>query len=82
MLVILGSILAIASLVAWVVILIDAFQNEIWKGVVFLICGLYSLYYTFAEFDHEYKWPIVLTYFFGGIVGFVLISSGNGAFAK
>jgi hypothetical protein len=79
LLMLLGGVLIIASLVCWVIILIDAFRNEIWKGIVFVICGLYALYYSIIEFDHEQKWPIVLGYLLGGAIGGFLLFMG-GAF--
>jgi hypothetical protein len=63
----------LAALVCWVIILIDAFKNEVWKGIVFFLCGLYALYYTFVEFDHDQKWPIVIGYLLGGAAGTVLM---------
>jgi hypothetical protein len=75
-----GTILAIVgsliSLVCWIIILIAAFKDEIWKGVVGLICGLYLLYYAFVEFDHENKWLIILGALLGtalGVVGQVMM---------
>ena len=61
---ILALLISLAGLGCWIIILIDAFQNEIWKGIVCLLCGLYGLYYAFAEFEHEKKWLIV-----GGAIG-------------
>ncbi|MEO7453263.1 MAG: hypothetical protein ABIV13_00690 [Fimbriimonadales bacterium] len=62
---ILGVIGAIVGLVCWLIILVDAFQDEIWKGLLGLICGLYLLYYAIVEFEHANKWPIVLGYLLG-----------------
>ena len=47
LLMLLGGILYLASFFCGIIVLIDAFKNEIWKGVVYLICGLYALYYLF-----------------------------------
>jgi len=55
----------LAGIAGWLIILIDAFQDEIWKGILGLFCGLYLLYYGVAEFEHEHKWLIVLL-FIGG----------------
>ena len=63
---VLAVLLAIASLGCSIVILIEMFRDAIWKGVVGLLCGLYVLYYGVFEFDHEWKWPIVLTAILGG----------------
>ncbi|MCH7904063.1 MAG: hypothetical protein IH944_05785 [Armatimonadetes bacterium] len=63
---ILGVVVGLASFVCWIIVLVEMFKDEIWKGIVGLICGLYWLYYALFEFDHEYKWPIVLFAIFGG----------------
>ena len=77
-LVILGGICVLAAFVCSIIILIDAFQNEIWKGIVYLLCGLYAIYYALVEFDHEKKWLIVLTAVLGSLVGWGLIMAGTG----
>ena len=48
-----------------IVILIDAFQDELWKGLVAFCCFFYLFYYGLIEFDHQYKWPIVIGAFGG-----------------
>ncbi|MHB0938413.1 MAG: hypothetical protein ACYC6A_18625 [Armatimonadota bacterium] len=71
-----GALLVLAGIVAHIIILIDAFQNEIWKGVVGLFIGLYLLYYAFVEFEHDYKWLVIAAWFVAPIVGYLLIGSG------
>lgn len=61
----LAAILGIAALVCYIIVVIDAFKNAIWKGIVSLLCGLYWLYYAIAEFQHPKKWTIVLLAIFG-----------------
>jgi len=56
---------AIVSLVCLVIILINAFQDEVWKGLVGLLCMLYLVYFAIFEFDHEKKWLIVLGWILG-----------------
>lgn len=58
-----------AGLFCSVKILIDAFQDELWKGVVCLLCGLYFLYYSLFEYEDENKWVIVLTSLAASSVG-------------
>lgn len=72
----LGGLLSLAGLVAWIIVLVDAFKHEIWKGIVGLLCGFYLLYYAIAEFQHEKKWAIVLTGLLGGCVGGALTQAG------
>ncbi|MBI3921067.1 MAG: hypothetical protein HY318_06585 [Armatimonadetes bacterium] len=58
----------IAAVVALVFFLIDAFQDEWWKGLLCFFCLPYLIYYMFVEFEHEYKWQIILTYWIGGVL--------------
>jgi uncharacterized membrane protein YjjB (DUF3815 family) len=76
----LGIVLCLVSAVCSIIILIDAFKNEIWKGVLYLVCGLYALYYTFAEFEHENKVAIILGALVGGIAGYALMMAGGAFF--
>ena len=73
----LGGICGIAALVCWLIILIAAFKDEIWKGVVGLLCGLYLLYYGIVEFNHPNKWPIVGIALLGSAIGSFLINMGG-----
>ena len=59
--IILAVLAGVAGLVCTIIILIDAFQDAIWKGIVSFLCGLYFLYYAIAEFEHDNKWLVVLT---------------------
>lgn len=69
----LGSIISLLSFVCWIIILIDAFKTEVWKGVLGLLCFFYLLYYAVAEFRHKYKGLIV----FGWLLGLMF---GGGAY--
>lgn len=65
---ILGAVGAVVSLVCLVIILVHAFQDELWKGLVGLFCMLYLVYYAIVEFDHERKWLIVLGWILGAVL--------------
>jgi hypothetical protein len=67
--VIAAIVLGIGSVVCWVIIFIDMFQNAVWKGIVGLLCGLYALYYAVFEFDHNEKLIVVIVAIFGGGLG-------------
>ena len=71
-----GIILMIAGVVCTILIVIAAFQDEVWKGLVSLLCGLYFLYYSFFEYDSEYKWEIALTAYAGWGAGIFCILQG------
>lgn len=73
----LGGVCWLASCVCAIIILIAAFRDEVWKGLVCLVCGFYWLYYAFVEFDHENKWVIVAVALLGGAVGSGLFVAGN-----
>jgi hypothetical protein len=67
----LALVVGLGSLVCSVIILIEAFKDEIWKGFVCILCGLYFLYYAFIDFDHEKKWLIVAGSLLGGTLASV-----------
>lgn len=64
--------LTVVGLIAFVMILVDAFSDEVWKGVVALLCGLYALYYAIFELEHEHKWLITAGYVVGGAATYSL----------
>jgi hypothetical protein len=66
---VLGYVASVSAFVCWLIILLDAFKKEVWKGIVGLLCGLYLLYYAIAEFEHEKKWLIVLLWLLGLFFG-------------
>ena len=74
---VLGYLFIIAGAICSLIILIAAFQDEIWKGLVGLLCGLYLLYYALVEFDHEKKWLIVAGSLLGGGIGGALVGLGS-----
>jgi hypothetical protein len=77
---ILGVLFCIAAFVCGIIILIDAFKNEIWKGILSLFCSLYLLYYGLVEYQAENKWLIVGIWLGGAVIGGGLIgASGIGA---
>ena len=63
------SVLAgLGAFACWLLILIAAFQDELWKGFVSLLCGLYSLYYALFEYEADNKWLIILGWIGLGIL--------------
>lgn len=61
------ALLSLAGLVCSIIVIINAFQDEIWKGFLALFIPFYILYYTFTDFDHEQRSLIQ----FGVVIGFV-----------
>ncbi len=45
---------ALVSFGAFVVILIAAFRDEIWKGLLCIICQIYAVYFAFTNYDLLY----------------------------
>ena len=73
-----GGVFAAAGFICWLIILVDSFNNAVWKGLVSLCCcQLYTLYYAFFEFDHEHKWLIVLGWLLFEGFGGALMSAGG-----
>jgi hypothetical protein len=75
-------LLSIVSFVCGIIILIDAFKNEVWKGIVGLLCGLYLLYYAFAEYESEKKTLIVAGWLIPSIISGVLYFAIIGSMVK
>ena len=48
---VLFSIFGLVSFVTWFFVLIAAFKDEVWKGLLCFICGFYALYYSVTEND-------------------------------
>jgi benzodiazapine receptor len=72
----------IIGFICGIIIVIHAFQNQIWKGLLSLFCGIYTIVYAITEFDHD-KRPLILTgYLASAGLGIVLqilsISMGAG----
>lgn len=67
---ILAAIFGIAAIGCSIVILIEAFEDEIWKGILCLVFSLYFLYYAIFDFEHDNKWLIVLVSLFGSAIAF------------
>lgn len=77
LLMILGGVAALASLAAHIFILVAAFQDETWKGILCLVCGLYMLYWALLEFYHEHKWVIVGVWLASGYLADHLFTVGG-----
>lgn len=73
---ILGLGFGIAGIICSIMILIEAFQDEIWKGCLCLLCGFYFLYYAIFDFEHDNKLMLVCISLFGNAiaVGFLAMA--------
>ena len=76
-----GGLLYLVAAVCGIIILIAAFQDAIWKGIVGFFCGFYLLYFMFFEFEHEKKGLIIAGNLLGGILGYFLFRTGAGMLA-
>lgn len=74
---ILGMLISIVGLVCFIIILIDAFKNAVWKGILGIFCFLYLIYYAFAEFQHEKKGLIIAGWLLPWIIGYGLMTAGG-----
>lgn len=68
----LAILFGLVSFVCSLIVLIEAFKDEVWKGILYLVCGLYGLYYMFAEFQHEKKVLIIIGSLGGGVIAGIL----------
>ena len=71
-----GGICSIVALVCSIIVLIHAFQNQVWKGVLGLFCGIYLLIYGFTEFESDKKGLILAGILGAGILGSILTNVG------
>ena len=69
---ILSFVSSIASLVAFVMILIAAFEDEIWKGIVGFLFWPYLVYWALVEYYDEGKWARVITWLGGSVLSTIL----------
>jgi hypothetical protein len=70
---ILSMLLSLGGMVCGIIILIEAFKSAVWKGILCLVtCGLYMLYFAFAEFTHDKKWMIIGGWLGAGILSGIL----------
>lgn len=72
----LGGLLSLVATVAAIIILIAAFQDEVWKGIVGLIRGFYLLYWAFAEYQSPHKGLLIGRWLGGVIIGYGLVFGG------
>lgn len=72
---IVGAVLVFIGFLVSLYIIVDAFQDEIWKGLLCFFCGVYTLYYAFVEYDHDRKWLIVFGWLIPTLVGSFLMGS-------
>lgn len=77
LLIALGGLLSLVGTVCAIIVLIAAFQNAIWKGILGFFCGLYLLYFAFAEWQSDKKGMILAGWLLGGAVGYGLIMAGT-----
>lgn len=73
-----GGLAGLASLAAYILILIEAFKDSVVKGIFCLLCGLYMLYFALVDFEHEHKVLVILFWLFGGAIAGALMSMGGG----
>jgi uncharacterized membrane protein YhaH (DUF805 family) len=78
LLIILAVLAYIGGIACFLVIVVDAFRDELWKGFVALLCGLYFIYYALVEYDHDWKWAIVLGAIAGNAIGTGLMGMATG----
>lgn len=75
LLTILGAIVSLVGFGCWLFVVIEAFRDEVWKGLLCIfLCGFYFIYYSFVDFDHEYKWWILLGCYGSGILSGAIFS--------
>ena len=67
-LLVLGSLFSIVSLVGAVMLTMQAWKDEWWKGALCFCCFPYGLYYGFSVLQHEKK-NLIMGLYAGGWAG-------------
>jgi hypothetical protein len=65
-------ICSIASFISFVMIVIAAFEDEIWKGLIGFLFLPYLVYWAIVEYYDEGKWPRVITWLAGSVLSTIL----------
>lgn len=65
-------LLIIVGLVCAIIVLIDAFRDETWKGILSIIFLPYLLWYTFTDFDHDRRGVIQAGFVLGCLANILL----------
>lgn len=79
MFVLLAILFSLIALFCHVVVLINAFMDVWWKGLLGLLCGLYLLYWAIVEYKSTAKWSLLALWlisavcagFFNNLAGWV-----------
>jgi len=71
-LLVISYVLWFASFIAFVMIVIAAFEDEVWKGIVGFLFPLYLMYWAFAEYYDEGKWTKIGVWLGGGLLAAIL----------
>ena len=73
-----GSICALAAAVCWIIILLAAFQEDGYEGILCLCVPFYILYYAIARYEGEKKNLLIAVGLGCGILGGILQAAGSG----
>lgn len=71
----LTALLALLSVVAWLFVIIHAFQRSVGTGFLVLCIPLYLLWYAFSQFEHRQKGAILAVWLGSGMLAVILYSS-------
>ena len=61
----LSIVFYLGGIAGWIFLLVEAFRDELWKGVLGLLCGLYLIYWSVFDWEHEHKWSLIILAFGG-----------------
>lgn len=54
-----GSLFMLAGFACFVAIWIEMFKDEMWKGLVGILCFFYTICYVIAESESDHKWLLL-----------------------
>ncbi|HIN53515.1 MAG TPA: hypothetical protein EYM79_04315 [Planctomycetes bacterium] len=62
----------LVSFICDIIIVIEAFKDDAWKGLVCLFCGVYLLYYMLVELKHEKRGLLLFGSLGCGLIALIL----------
>jgi hypothetical protein len=75
--IVVGALFGIVMAGCWIILLIAAFKDDVWKGLVGLFCFIYLVYYGLVEFEHPRRVLITLGFLVTSILARMFLGFGR-----
>ncbi len=67
MFVLLAILFSLITIFCHIVVLVNAFMDEWWKGLLGLLCGIYLLYWAIVEYKSTAKWSLLVLWLISAV---------------